>query len=164
MTENFADALRRISCTMPALPESAGLARRVAEVVLREWTSPVDEFTAELLLSEAFTNALLHAVDPSAEVAVSIAIIFVETETGLHVEVHDPDEGESGDVLLKRSTTQSESGRGLELIEALSARWGVVRTAAGKFVFFDLDDDIGRSPGRSAIGRQRREPACSPSS
>ena len=129
---------RHISFAIPASPESAGLARKLTENVLHAWTSLVDDYTTALLLSEVFTNALLHGVDPRSGTAARIGIDLVETETGLHVEVHDPNQGKRGVVAVNHATMQSESGRGLELVAALSASWGYKQTPTGKLVYFDM--------------------------
>jgi len=129
---------RHASFAIPASPESVGLARKMTEAALHAWASPVDDFTATLLLSEVFTNALLHGVCPSSGVLARIGVDLVETETGLHVEVHDPNQGKDGGVAISHPTAHSESGRGLELVEELSATWGCKHTPTGKFVFFDM--------------------------
>ena len=139
VTENATtDAPRHATFAIPATPESVRLARKMTEVVLHTWTSPVDDYTTTIVLSEVFTNALLHGVDPSSGVAARIAVDLVETTTGLHVEVHDPNQGKRGNVAVSHATAQSESGRGLELVAALSASWGCKHTPAGKLVYFDM--------------------------
>ena len=139
VTENATtDAPRHATFAIPAAPESVRLARKMTEVVLHTWTSPVDDYTTTVALSEVFTNALLHGVDPDSGAAARITVDLVETTTGLHVEVHDPNQGEHSDVALRHATAQSESGRGLELVAALSASWGCKHTPAGKLVYFDM--------------------------
>ncbi|HTJ66695.1 MAG TPA: ATP-binding protein [Actinospica sp.] len=147
--EDCIEAVRRVRFLVRALPESAGHVRKRAEKILRAWECRVDLDTATLLLDELFTNALMHGIAPGTGAAVAIGVDLVETPTGLHVEVHDPDQGTSDKVLRKPTTDDDESGRGLELVEALSAAWGCGRTSAGKFVFFEL---------------KRMEPACTPCS
>ena len=132
------DAPRHVSFAIPASPESVGLARKLTEDVLDAWTSPVDDYTTTLVLSEVFTNALLHGVDPRSAAAARIGVDLVETETGLHVEVHDPNQGKHDGVAVNHATAQSESGRGLELVEALTASWGCKHTPTGKLVYFDM--------------------------
>lgn len=147
------DAPRHASFAVPASPESARLARKMTELVVHTWTDPVEDFEATLLLllSELFTNALRHGVDPSSGVRARIGVDLVETETGLHVEVHDPNQGESTEVIMSHASAQSESGRGLELVDELASAWGCKYTDAGKFVFFDLDDP-GPEQGSTSAG------------
>lgn len=129
---------RHASFAVPASPESAGLARKMTEAVLHTWTTPVDDFTTLLLLSEVFTNALQHGVEAGSGASAMICVDLVETATGLHVEVHDPDQGQHGNVAINHPAEQSESGRGLELVEELATVWGCKYTPTGKFVFFDV--------------------------
>jgi anti-sigma regulatory factor (Ser/Thr protein kinase) len=161
----FLEARRHASFALPALPESAGLVRKLTEVVLDGWTSPVDRFTATLLLSEVFTNALLHGVHPRSEGTARISVDLIETESGLHVEVHDPNQGSLGEVAISHANARSESGRGLELVDGLAAAWGCKYTGAGKFVFFDLerseDEPLTQSPVDGLSGRDRAAEARS---
>ena len=145
-----ADAPRHASFAIPASPESVRLARKMTEDVLDAWASPVDEYTTTLVLSEVFTNALLHGVDPRS--AVRIGVDLIETETGLHVEVHDPNQGKCDGVAVGHATVQSESGRGLELVEALTASWGCKHTSTGKFVYFDMLATAVEQGGRASEG------------
>jgi anti-sigma regulatory factor (Ser/Thr protein kinase) len=113
----------------------------MAAAVLHTWMVPVDEDEAILMLSEVVTNALLHAVAAGSTGAAVIGVELVENSCGLHVEVHDPDQGNGNEVALEHGVLDqmSEFGRGLELLEALSDNWGWKSTDAGKFVFFDID-------------------------
>lgn len=158
--ENAAtDAPRHLSFAIPASPESVALARKMTEAVLRAWTSLVDDFTTTLLLSEVVTNALLHGVDQHSAATARIGVDLVETETGLHVEVHDPNQGEHDVVAVNHATAQSESGRGLELVAALAASWGCKHTPTGKLVYFDvLAPDF--EQGRDAAEGTRAAAAC----
>jgi anti-sigma regulatory factor (Ser/Thr protein kinase) len=132
------DAPRHASFAIPASPGSVGLARKLTADVLDAWASPVDDYTTTLALSEVFTNALEHGVDRRCAAAARIGVDLVETETGLHVEVHDPNQGKRDGVAVIHATAQSESGRGLALVEALSASWGCKHTPTGKLVYFDM--------------------------
>jgi hypothetical protein len=53
----------------------------------------------------------------------------------LWIEVHDPDVRLPR---LRQALETDEGGRGLYLVDALSARWGARPTDAGKFVWFEL--------------------------
>lgn len=160
VTENpTTDAPRHASFAIPAAPESVRLARKMTEVVLHTWTSPVDDYTTTLLLSEVFTNALLHGIDPRSAATARIGVDLVETTTGLHVEVHDPNQGKRGDVEVGHAAAQSESGRGLELVAALSASWGYKHTPTGKLVYFDMLTPAFES-GREASEGARNPATC----
>lgn len=149
MENAVAVAPRHASFTIPASPESVRLARKMTEAVLEAWASPVDGFAAVLLLSEVFTNAVLHGVEACSGTAARIGVDLVETATGLHVEVHDPNDGKCDGVAINHPPAQSESGRGLELVEELAVAWGCKHTPTGKFVFFDVDG-VDPEPSESA--------------
>ena len=108
---------------------AAGEARRFLRSTLAAWgvdSDLADE--AELPLSELVTNAVMHT---QAEVLLVVRL----DDDAVRIEVHD-----SSDALPSRRSHDVESGtgRGLELVEALSHRWGVQPTASGKAVWFEL--------------------------
>lgn len=114
---------------LPADLTSARLARQFVEQTLE--SSPFAELldTAQLLVSELVTNAVVHG---GAEPRVDIHL----DGTSVRFEVHDddptlPTAGEA-DIL-------DESGRGLGLVEILAPRWGAEPTANGKIVWFEID-------------------------
>lgn len=130
-------AERHATFAIPAAPESAGLARKLTGAVLRAWACTVDCDMTVLLVDEVFTNAVLHGVGPMSGAA-RVTVELVASARGLHVEVHDPDCGDGGAVIARGADGQSESGRGLELVDALAACWGSKETLDGKYVFFDM--------------------------
>lgn len=136
LTDSFC-AERRATFAIPAVPESAGLARKLTSVVLRAWACTVDCDMTVLLVDEVFTNAVVHGVGAASETA-RVTIELVASTRGLHVEVHDPGRGGSGAVTARAADAHSESGRGLELVDALSVCWGSKETPDGKYVYFDM--------------------------
>lgn len=128
---------RRAAFVIPAALESAALARKMTGAVLSAWASTVDHAETVLLVDEVFTNAVLHGVGEWGE-GVNVTVELVASRSGLHIEIHDPDLGPSGALKARRVGADTESGRGLELVEALSARWGSRDTPDGKFVYFDM--------------------------
>ena len=131
--------LRRVGSTFPAAVQAPKAARQWAARVLAKWNSSVDPDVALLLLSEIVTNAVLHGVDAGADRASGVRVELIDTVSGLHVKVHDPDHGEGGEVAVRPAADESESGRGLELVEALSSAWWCERTSDGKCVHVILD-------------------------
>jgi len=53
----------------------------------------------------------------------------------VRVEVHDQS---SQRPRMRRHSTEASTGRGLQLLESLSASWGVTPNPAGKAVWFEL--------------------------
>jgi len=128
---------RHATFAIPAAPESASLARKMAGAVLRAWECDVDLDITILLVDEVFTNALLHGV-AATHADAQVTVELVASCRGLHVEVHDPDQGTSEMVTSRHVGVHSETGRGLDLVEALSSSWGAKETTVGKYVFFDM--------------------------
>ncbi|MFB9464219.1 ATP-binding protein [Streptomyces cinereospinus] len=83
--------------------------------------------TAELLVSELATNALLHA-------ASRFRLTLSAAHGVLRCEVFDG--GRRVPQVLDAGT--SESGRGMFLVQALARRWGCHQDGPGKTVWFEL--------------------------
>ncbi|MER7543132.1 SpoIIE family protein phosphatase [Spirillospora sp. NPDC127506] len=82
--------------------------------------------TAQVLVSELVTNALVHG-------AGSLGVRLIKGRT-LLCEVHD-----DGTDLphLRHADATDESGRGLQLVHHLAERWGTHRTDTGKIVWVE---------------------------
>ena len=76
--------------------------------------------TGELLVSEVVTNAVLHG---PADGEATIALHFATVGDVVQVEVRD--EGPGFDPVLRHASPDAESGRGLQIVEALAEAWGV---------------------------------------
>jgi serine/threonine-protein kinase RsbW len=96
--------------------------------------SPLRDVT-RLLVSEAVTNAVLHSASGGA--GGRFTVEYELSERRLRVEVRDGG-GQRGP---RRRVHHLESitGRGLELFDALSDRWGVDGGPGGRTVWFELD-------------------------
>lgn len=90
--------------------------------------------TAVLLMSELVTNAIMHG-EPPVELIVQGA-----DDDALRVEVRDGDR-ESFALLQPQSERASYrlGGRGLQLVDSLSARWGACVEGRIKSVWFEID-------------------------
>ncbi|MGH9281058.1 MAG: ATP-binding SpoIIE family protein phosphatase, partial [Acidimicrobiales bacterium] len=111
-------------------PLSARGARRFLAGVLSSWRMPeMLEGDAALLLSELATNAILHARSPFT------VIVRYDGEV-LRVEVGDGSRSEPYVRLVDAS--DAPGGRGLMLIDTVASRWGMMPTARGKRVWFEL--------------------------
>jgi anti-sigma regulatory factor (Ser/Thr protein kinase) len=101
---------------------------------------------SRLLVSEAATNAVLHSASGNGG---SFWVQYRISDDLLRVEVHDG----GGPVGPRRRVHHVESmtGRGLDLFEALSDRWGVDGSPDGWTVWFELDleeEQAGSDAGR----------------
>lgn len=110
-------------------PAQARAARRFVRSVLGD--RDVTE-TAELLVSELTANVIRHAHTP----------FCVEVESlpeAVRVSIWD---GQAVDLVISETADpQSESGRGLRIVQALAREWGTERTPEGKRVWFELARD-----------------------
>ena len=89
---------------------------------------------SRLLVSEAATNAVLHSASGDGG---SFSVAYLISDHLLRVEVHDGG-GPSGP-RRRVHHLESMTGRGLELFDALSDRWGVDGSPDGWTVWFELD-------------------------
>jgi anti-sigma regulatory factor (Ser/Thr protein kinase) len=101
---------------------------------------------SRLLVSEAATNAVLHSASGTGG---SFWVQYRISDDLLRVEVHDG----GGPVGPRRRVHHLESmtGRGLDLFDALSDRWGVDGNPDGWTVWFELD--LAAAQARSDAGR-----------
>jgi anti-sigma regulatory factor (Ser/Thr protein kinase) len=112
---------------LPPGPRSPGMARALVREALvgcsEERTS-----SAQILVSELVTNAVLHAGPP---LVLSIQL------NGDQVRVVVTD-GSSARPLARSLHEEGVDGRGLPLVEALSSSWGWQAAGRGKSVWFEL--------------------------
>ncbi|MFB4312198.1 SpoIIE family protein phosphatase [Actinomadura sp. GTD37] len=109
-------------------PEPASVPWIRAQVAARlaGWGLDALADTAQLLVSELVTNALVHG-------AGSLGVRLIKGGT-LLCEVHD----DGMDLPhLRYAEATDESGRGLQLVSHLAARWGTHRTDTGKIVWVE---------------------------
>lgn len=110
-------------------PTSAAAARRFVHDVLSSWMVKVDDSHAVLLCTdELVTNAIVH-------VASDIDVVVRCDDGVVRVEVHD---NSRRPPLRRVPPIDADHGRGLLLVEAMSERWGVASTEAGKAVWFEV--------------------------
>ncbi|WP_344606081.1 ATP-binding protein [Streptomyces glaucus] len=116
---------------LPSRPESAAVARRLAQmVVLRQWgLGPRITEDVVLLVSELVGNAVRHT---GARV---FGLRMRRFRGRVRVEVRDPSRGLP--CLMPVQETDL-SGRGLFLVDRLSDRWGVDLLPRGKTTWFEM--------------------------
>jgi GAF domain-containing protein/anti-sigma regulatory factor (Ser/Thr protein kinase) len=121
---------REARIALPADAGSARAARRFLAGVLSSWRMPeMLEGDAALLLSELATNAILHAKSPFT--------VIVRWD-GQHLRVEVGDGSRSEPRMRLRKVEDAPGGRGLMLIDTMSSSWGIMPTARGKRVWFEL--------------------------
>src|SRR6266487_1107193 len=123
-----AGAARRLAqptatCLLGPRPESVKTGRDFTRATLLDWDMPALADVAELVVSELVTNALRHGV-PSARNLVGehcVRLRLLAQAPFMMCMVTDP----GSDIpVLRESEPTSETGRGLNVVEACSVRWG----------------------------------------
>ncbi|GAB3667475.1 ATP-binding protein [Actinocorallia lasiicapitis] len=119
MTQDISTQKRTITAVFPGRPDQVRLARHC----LSAWLDPAHPATdtATLLLSETFTNSVLHASagtpDPPVEISATL--------TASLLRVHVTDCGGPTEPLRNPAPTpDDEHGRGLELLNLTAKDWG----------------------------------------
>ena len=122
---------RLIAFVLPGIPGSVPVARlRVrAALGLHGLGEYADD--AEIITSELVTNAVQHVRDNGAQ-AIGVTLTHAGSPAAVTVVVSDSSPEEP--VRCDRPAG-SEQGRGLRIVEALSAHWGWHREGGGKAVF-----------------------------
>jgi PAS domain S-box-containing protein len=136
---------------LPAHPTSVGKARRLVREELEEAGRQDLVETAQLLVSELVTNALVHA---GTEIDVSAFV----TETGLRVEVGD---GSHHLPAARHHAALAGTGRGLRMLHQLVDAWGAEPRDGGKVVWFELsegDRELAFQEPPAAHAPEAREP------
>ncbi|WP_317936603.1 ATP-binding protein [Streptomyces cellostaticus] len=114
-----------------ATPREVPALRRIMRSHLTHWGLLGVLEQAQLCVSELVTNVIKHVgVGVPATLAVSM------NGTNLHLEVQDPGMGQLP--TLGRAEADSEGGRGLALIDAVSECWGVRLGVEGKVTWCEL--------------------------
>ena len=112
-------------------PSSVALARRWSKDVLDRFGTPELSDTMALLVSELVSNVVLHARTPCS-------LTIDEDHGRVRVEVQDGSDRLPG--LSGRSDPLAQSGRGMQLVDGLSAAHGVdPEPTGGKCVWFELE-------------------------
>lgn len=132
---NGEPAMSSCEVRFPAVTASIALARQWVRHCVEGFGGPLRRHpmiqTAELLVSELITNAIRHGAGPP---------LVRVTWTGrlLRIAVSDDSDRQP----RTRATANSEPGGfGLQLLERLALRWGVVPQLPGKTVWVELGLD-----------------------
>ncbi|HZU79657.1 MAG TPA: ATP-binding protein [Acidimicrobiales bacterium] len=128
------------SIALPWSARSSAAARQFIREVLGAWQLTAVETDAELCASEMVANALLHAAGDSV-------LVLRRTPDRLRIEVTDGHPGSAGRVLsgtgpvgiAVAADDLSPVGRGLGILAAITADWGVTASGATKTIWAVID-------------------------
>jgi anti-sigma regulatory factor (Ser/Thr protein kinase) len=111
------------ACALRGRPESVKLARDFARETLEAWGLRSLEDDVAWVISELVTNALNHGLGPASRSRWSRPIQVRLTMQLAHVLCMVSDPG-SGKPVRKEPDYLRECGRGLQVVESCSDRWG----------------------------------------
>ena len=122
------------SLTIPGQPICLREARDFVERTLHGLSC---SDTAVLLTSELVTNSVQHSSSGGPDGTVTITLVSMAA--GIRVEVVDDGGENAPEVTTQPDHAElAEDGRGLQLVEVLSAKWGHYRDSAGTVTWFEL--------------------------
>ncbi|CAL9343002.1 hypothetical protein SUDANB6_00308 [Streptomyces sp. enrichment culture] len=121
---------RRESWTVWRVPEAVRHARRFTRRTLRSWDVARDDADAVLLaVSELVTNALVHTGGP---------VRLDLTHLGTRLRIAVTDASPRTPVKPPGIGWEATGGRGVLLVEAVSAAWGALPVSGGKRVWCEI--------------------------
>ncbi|WP_342030701.1 ATP-binding protein [Streptomyces melanosporofaciens] len=120
------------SWRFPSDPAVVSRARTLAVRQLTRWGLENLAESTELIVSELFTNAIIHGnSDSGSDRTIGLRLIRHEVLT---CEVSDASHSHP---LVRHPRTTDEHGRGLFLVSQLSRRWGTRHIPDGKLIWAD---------------------------
>ena len=122
---------RLIAFVLPSIPESVPMARFHVRAALG--FHELDEYAddAEIITSELVTNAVQHVRDDGTGTIV-VTLARVWNPASVTVAVSD---SSSQGPIRRDTSADNHHGRGLQIVEALSVRWGWRQEDGGKAIF-----------------------------
>jgi anti-sigma regulatory factor (Ser/Thr protein kinase) len=118
------------SFELPPTPSSVTTARHVVLELLRAWEAPHDLEDAALLVSELVSNVVDHV---GGDASLTVELGF--SGDWLRIAVTD---GSAIPPVVQELALDRPRGRGLRMLQILSARWGSDSLDDGKRVWFEL--------------------------
>ena len=123
------DPLAEVRVTLTAEGGSCSRARQVVRDAATTWGLSEDlTDDAQLIVTELVSNSIDHGEG-------LITLTVSRKSDGMLVEVHDESPKQP---LVRPVDPSSARGRGMQLVQALSVRWGTTPDARGKVVWAEL--------------------------
>ena len=125
MPADWWDSPSAVGCPLSRGEHSARAARRLTRNTLRDWGLASLAEDAETIVGEFVANAVTHAAacveQPRKQAAENLGLRLVRRTGEVICAVLDPSDAAP---VLKAPATVEESGRGLQMVDALSDVWG----------------------------------------
>ena len=141
------DLAGRLEVSLPSVPDAPAAARLAVRAWMAGHVSETMLIDAQLLVVELVTNSVRHADVPAD------AVISVRARAGVDVvRLEVDDDGRTGSIVRRAPDLHNGGGFGLNVVEDLSARWGVDRDAGTRVwaeLAFPPADSLSRDESRS---------------
>ena len=125
MPADWWDSPTAVVCPLSRGPQSARSARRLTRNTLRDWGLAFLAEDAEAIVGEFVANAVTHAAalgeSPRRHGADNLGLRLLHRTGEVICAVLDPSDSAP---ILKAPGSVEESGRGLQMVDALSDVWG----------------------------------------
>jgi len=127
MPADWWDSPTAVGCPLSRGPQSARAARRLTRSTLRDWGLAFLAEDAEAIVGEFVANAVTHAAAvaavpaPRRQLPDGLGLRLLRRNGEVICAVLDPSDSAP---VLKAPATVEESGRGLQMVDALSDVWG----------------------------------------
>ena len=128
-----------IAFVLPSTPESARMARFHVRAALGFHGLDRYADNAGIITSELVTNVIQHVCGDGTE---TVGVTLARTWNPEAVTVVVTDSSPEGPA-MREASADSERGRGLRIVEALSAHWGWHLEGGGKAIFAILAKEAG---------------------
>jgi anti-sigma regulatory factor (Ser/Thr protein kinase) len=154
-----------VTCELAPRPESVKAGRDFTRITLQQWGMADITDVAELVVSELVTNALRHGLLSARRMPGEhpIGLRLLRQARYVMCLITDP----SADVPVRRDSGEcAEGGRGLQVVESCSVRWGWQLLAdEGKLVWALLQAELRARGSRDGglarcAGHAPRSPGC----
>lgn len=124
------DPLAEVRVTLTADGGSCARARQVVREAAVTWGLSEDlTDDAQLVVTELVSNGIDHGEGP-------LTLTVTRKSAGMLVEVHDRSPNQPQ---VRPVDPSSARGRGMQLVQALSVRWGTTPETPGKVVWAELE-------------------------
>ena len=155
MPAGWWDSPPAVGCPLSRGPRSAGAARRLTRDTLRDWGLPSLAEDAELIVGELVANAVTHGTRPGSGRKPGQENLGLRLRRGTGEVICAVLDSNDTAPVVKAPGRAEPSGRGLQIVDALSDVWGWSPIAGrGKAVWAVLSVPHGRADGRWGVPSQ----------
>ncbi len=137
-----------VEIPLPGTRADVGAGRRFVRDTVERWGYPDVAEDAALIASELITNVVLHA-------RTALEVVVRRGHGRIRIEVADKN---TELPRIRQHSAQSGTGRGLHLVAAVAADWGVETRRDGKIVWVELTSRVESVTRRGRRKRARDRP------